>query len=287
MNLPFAEEVDVKAYAKINWFLRILSRRSDGYHELDMLMQTISLHDDLKVRKSHCNRLFLNGILAPDSENNLIIKAANALASYTGQRVCADFYVNKRIPSMAGLGGGSSDCAAALKAIKCLYGLEIDEKTLSQIAMTLGADVPFFLTQGLCRVGGIGEKVLRLAKAPLANLVICHVPEGLSTPAVYRRFDEIGIPNDCFDADTFVEDLLKGDYNRLKAVNDLERPANTLLPQIDKVKQTLLRQGAFYALMSGSGSAVYGVFEDAFTAQKAAALIPGAFTAHTLQTSVL
>ncbi|MBQ3668741.1 MAG: 4-(cytidine 5'-diphospho)-2-C-methyl-D-erythritol kinase [Clostridia bacterium] len=268
------DELSLNAYAKINWRLEITGVRTDGYHELDMLMQTISLHDVLCVKKSNENKLTVNNVPVEDADSNLVIKAAHALSDYTGENISASFSLIKNIPSMAGLGGGSSDCAAALKALNEMYNLRLSTDELMPIALRLGADVPFFLHSGLCRVRGIGEQVDRISPAPMANLVIYHVQGGLSTPKVYKKFDEMKLPTRKSGCEAFVKGLISGKIDSLEPVNDLEPPAIALLPDIAYYKNLLSSHGALYTLMSGSGSAVYGVFETEAMAVKASSLMP-------------
>ena len=272
----------LNAQAKINWRLLITGRRQDGYHELDMLMQTISLCDTLRMEPSCENVLIVNGETAAQPEKNLIIRAAQKLGAYTNKRICAKFVLTKRIPSMAGLGGGSSDCAQTLIGLNRLYELGLSQETLASIALSLGADVPFFLKGGLCRIGGIGEKVEKCASSsPRAQLLLYHVSPGLSTPAVYKKYDECSMHETTDDTNAFIESLLGKRFSCLEARNDLEAPAIELLPRIGEVKRTMRALGAVYSLMSGSGSAVYGVFEDETLLVRAHEALSGSLIVHT------
>ena len=271
----------LQAPAKINWRLCITGRRPNGYHELDMIMQTISLHDTISLHPSDHDELFVNGASEESAEHNLIVKAAKALSAFTGKSICARFELVKRIPSMAGLGGGSSDCAQALLGLNRMYDLGLSIGNLHEIALSLGADVPFFLYGGLCRVQGIGEKVQQLPFAPKAPIVLCHVQPGLSTPAVYSQFDRVAYSGEEGSTDAFITKLESEDYCGLEAFNALEAPAIELLPPIKGTEKALTACGAAYTLMSGSGSAVYGVFGNATAAQAALDCIPGSLLAYT------
>lgn len=269
------DSLQLQAPAKINWRLSITGRRENGYHELDMIMQTIRLHDTLLISPSSDNRLTINGAPEANPDNNLIVKAAKALSSLTGEKLCARFELTKRIPSMAGLGGGSSDCAQTLIGLNLLYSLGLSLKQLCSVALKLGADVPFFLYGGLCRVQGIGEYVEKLESAPVARLLIFHVLPGLSTPAVYAQYDRQPGSGPVYDTDMFLEGLTHEDYKALEPFNSLEAPAISLLPEISSIKQELINLGADYTLMSGSGSAVYAVFSDDAAARFAQKCLPG------------
>lgn len=183
----------VLARAKINWSLNILGVRPNGYHELDMLMQQISLSDELVFEPADALSLTVGG--APGDESDLVLKAARALAELarqrgmetSGARIC----LTKRIPSRAGLGGGSADCAETLKALNRLWNLNFPMETLLELGAKLGADVPFCLTGGLARVSGVGERIESLRNPPHCALVLITPGGGLSTPEVFRAYDEM------------------------------------------------------------------------------------------------
>lgn len=183
----------VLARAKINWSLNILGVRPNGYHELDMLMQQISLSDELVFEPADALSLTVGG--APGDESDLVLKAARALAELarqrgmetSGARIC----LTKRIPSRAGLGGGSADCAETLKALNHLWDLNFPMETLLELGAKLGADVPFCLTGGLARVSGVGERIEPLRNPPHCALVLITPGGGLSTPEVFRAYDEM------------------------------------------------------------------------------------------------
>lgn len=183
----------VLARAKINWSLNILGVRPNGYHELDMLMQQISLSDELVFEPADALSLTVGG--APGDESDLVLKAARALAELarqrgmetSGARIC----LTKRIPSRAGLGGGSADCAETLKALNRLWNLNFPMETLLELGAKLGADVPFCLTGGLARVSGVGERIEPLRNPPHCALVLITPDGGLSTPEVFRAYDEM------------------------------------------------------------------------------------------------
>ena len=270
------------AYAKINWALNITGRREDGYHLLDMLMQTIDLHDDLTVEAADGLTLTVNGRKA--GEDDLVLRAARALNARTGESRGAKLTLTKRVPARAGLGGGSADCATALKALNEAWGLGLSHTDLLDIALTLGADVPFCLTGGLARVSGIGEGIEPVAGAPEIPLVLLVPGGGLSTGAVFSLWDSGGFPDVALDTAALAEAVTAGDLaavDRLCA-NALTAPAVSLLPGIAGAIEALRRSGASAAFMTGSGSCAVGAFDTPAVARRAAEDLPGAILTHTL-----
>lgn len=265
--------LEVEAHAKINWALWITGRRPNGYHELDMLMQPLALCDRLTFEESDELELLVDDAPSKDP-NNLVLRAARALREHAGARCGARVSLIKRIPTRAGLGGGSADCAAALRALNALWKLDLPDKALLAIGLTLGADVPYCLTGGFCRVRGIGEIVEKKPWGPRAHLALMRLGDGLSTADVFRAWDEAPVfpPADPAGA---IEALRSGDYGRLRATarNALTAPAASLVPEIPRKIQELYAFGARYAQMSGSGSTVYGVFSSEQEARRAAGLL--------------
>lgn len=273
----------VNAPAKINWSLNILSLRDDGYHELDMLMQSIELCDELIFENARWLTLTVDGHRLPVGNRNLVIRAANALNEYVGQRRGARIQLKKRIPTRAGLGGGSADCAAALLALNRLWELRLPMDVLMRIGRTLGADVPFCLAGGLARVGGIGEQLTPLPCAPSVPLAMVTPGGGLSTPAVFQAWDEGGYPLLSADMGALAAALADGDWPRAQALscNALEAPAIRLMPEIGRIMETFRNLGARFVRMTGSGSTVFAVFDTDELAHAAASAIPGAIATRT------
>ena len=279
----------IDAYAKINWCLAVTGRASDGYHLLDMLMQRVSLHDTLFAAPAQDVTLYVAGqAVEGNPEDNLVLRAAQALRHYapdSGVRLT----LVKRIPQGAGLGGGSSDAAAALRLLNCLWGLNLPQRTLEQTALHLGADVPFFLDGRPARVRGIGEQLTPAALPADVPLVIVKLSEGLNTAAVYRRSDML--PPTEVDVPALLERLSSRDLCAAKAFagNALYPAAAELQPGLETAKRALETSGAHYVLMTGSGAAVYGAYNSDAQAIKAAEQLrqtfPGAFVAfaHTVR----
>lgn len=281
--------LSLEAHAKINWTLDILGRRDDGYHLMDMLMQTVSLCDTLtfescdalafEVRAAAQNPLTgadaYSAANVPVDESNLVCRAARALCAYTGKERGAKISLTKCIPSGAGMGGGSADAAATLVGLNELWSLGLSMRELLDIGLRLGADVPFMLTGGLARVGGIGEKITPLFPAPAVWLALTQPCDGLSTREIFTAFDALA-PEKLQRPDTERAQaaLLAGDLRTLgKAMgNVLEAVSVQKRAAIAHAAQWLCGLGALCAMMTGSGSVVYGVFEREEDARRACML---------------
>lgn len=276
--------ITVQAQAKINWALDILSRREDGYHEMDMLMQKIALSDEIRFETARWTTLTVNGHLIANAGKNLIVRAANLLNEYMGEKRGVRITLSKRIPVRAGLGGGSADCAAALMALNDLWGFKLPAKTLKKLALSLGADVPYCMENDFCRVRGIGEDVQTLENAPKNPLVVACVSPGLSTQAVFSNFDEAGDSPLNVPMEKLCGRLTAGDFRAADEIsgNALERAAIRLLPAVADTMERMRACGSLYTRMSGSGSAVFGVFETADKAREAAQKIEGATATETV-----
>ena len=277
----------VKAHAKLNWSLDILGTRPNGYHELDMLMQHIELSDELTFENARWTMLTIDGQPLPVGGRNLIVRAANALNDYMGTRRGARIQLKKRIPVRAGLGGGSADCAATLIALNRLWKLRLTTDKLCEIGAKLGADVPFCIRGGLCRVSGIGEIIEPMPCGPRIPMVLLHPGGGLSTQAVFGRFDADRYPTLHVDTPAVAHAVQAGDIAAYDACsgNALEAPAISLMAEVRTAMEQLRAAGAGAVRMSGSGSAVFGLFETDAQAQQAAEKLPGAIlTASLIET---
>jgi len=251
-----------RAYAKLNLTLGVLYKRADGYHALDSIMQSIDLFDSVTVERARDIIVTSTGMTLP--YDNTLRRAAEAYRALTGRG--AHIRVVKRIPAEAGLGGGSTDAAAALNGLQSLYG-ELDEPTLLEIAAKVGADVPFCLRGGAQRAEGIGESLTPVRGMKL-YLVVAKPAQGVSTR---KLFSLLKLPRKMPDNAAALKALSVGDLDALCPLlhNALEEPAIELVPEIGRVKQRLLEAGAKAACMSGSGSAVFGVFRDRAAAEAA------------------
>lgn len=277
-------QISVKAQAKINWALDITGRLENGYHEMDMLMQNVDLSDDITISDARFTSLTIGDKPAGNMEKNLVYRAVMAIADYTGEKRNVKIMLTKRIPVRAGLGGGSADCAATLLALNEMWKLKLPVKTLMSIGLKLGADVPYCVAGGFCRVRGIGEKVESIPVAPVKYVVITIVGGGLSTQSVFSGFDAANDGPLNIDISKVQKALTEWDVKTLKesGANALERAAIRQIPEIYERIHLLYTFGASYARMSGSGSCVYGVFETPEEANACAGMIPGAIVTKTL-----
>ena len=283
----------VEARAKINWSLDITGQREDGYHLMDMLMQPVTLSDTVTLLPAEALTLTTGGHPAiPADEHNLAYRAAAALKVATGYPGGASIHVEKRIPAGAGMGGGSADAAAVLAGLNRLWKLDLDQQELERIGLTLGADVPFCLRGGLTRTTGIGEVMEAAPCGRKYELVVIQPCEGLSTGAVFRAYhaqESVAHP----DTDAAQAALAAGDTAQLARSlgNVLQPVSEAMRPAIREAVEALSTCGAAIALMTGSGSAVFGVFERAEEADRAyadlAARWPGTWRCRTCRESLI
>ena len=238
-------DIWAKAHAKINWSLDILAARDDGYHELNMLMQRIELHDELTFSRARFLTLTINGRQVPAAGKN-------------GARI----EMVKRIPVRAGLGGGSADCAVALMALNRLWGINLNAKTLMKLAAKMGADVPFCMEGRFAHVQGIGDRMEHIRNAPRIPLVLIMPSEGLSTAGIFGAYDSMSLAPLGLDIKALTDALCKRDFAACRALagNSLERPAIRQLPEVQAHIDRLYKNGAAFAHMTGSGSCVFGAF---------------------------
>ncbi|MDR3050887.1 MAG: 4-(cytidine 5'-diphospho)-2-C-methyl-D-erythritol kinase [Oscillospiraceae bacterium] len=266
--------LEVRARAKINWTLDILGKREDGYHELDMLMQSITLSDTLQLsRANQLSMVIGRGIRVWPNEDNLVMRAARALQAHAGVARGAEICLSKHIPVGAGLGGGSADAAGVLVGLNALWGLGLPVEELAAIGLEIGADVPFCLYGGLRRARGVGEVLEPLPFGRALWLVIIQPCRGLSTRNVFAAFNAQDInPATRPRNDLAAQALAAGDVALLTGAmgNVLEPVAAALRPEIHEALGRLRQAGAIAAQMTGSGSAVYGLFPGPKAAKAAA-----------------
>ncbi len=255
----------VTAPAKVNLTLRILSKRADGYHELDSVMQKISLVDTVTLHRLEKPGIQLS---CPDSDlpednSNLVWKASEAFLEETDllDRYGVSIVLEKKIPIAAGLGGGSSDAGAVLTGLNHLFQTELPVKTLLCLAKSLGADVPFFVVpSSAVRATGIGDKMVEYKKLGNCSVLLVNPGFSVSTAWVYENFtltraDKVSNLSDCRKNESLSE-LCCPLYN------DLETVTIQQYPEIQTIKGVMLDNGASDALMSGSGPTVFGIFPD-------------------------
>lgn len=262
------------AYAKINLTLDVLAKRPDGYHDLRMIMQTVSLRDNLAIRvgcggdaiKTVSNLGYL-----PDDDRNITVKAARAFFAATG--ISCDgvhIAVEKRIPVAAGLAGGSADGAAVLRALDRLYDTRLGLDALCEIGRRVGADIPFCIRGGTMLAEGVGEKLTALPNMPECYVVLCKPGYGMSTARVFGALNLARIRKHP-DTERVLAAIDAGDLSQIAAgmYNVLEEVVSGERGDISAVEEALLRCGALGAMMSGSGSTTFGLFCDENSAKKA------------------
>ena len=261
--------ITVRAYGKLNLYLDITGRREDGYHLLKSVMQSVSLYDTLtfEISEGIGIKLVCNTPGFPLNNKNLIWKAIECFTGKLGIPLDKHIKVtvDKQIPSMAGMAGGSADCAAALLAKNKLYGETFSEEEIIKLGASLGADVPFTLIGGTVLCEGIGEKLTPLKALPECYIAAVRPDISISTPAAYKAYDSINEPVKK-PYEPFEASLVKGEIKgiALGMFNALEYAVDE--PLIKNVKAKMLEQGALGAMMTGSGSVVFGIFKS----QKAA-----------------
>lgn len=263
--------VEVRARAKLNWYLRVLGRRDDGYHDLETVMSTVSLFDTLTFQPLNDSQLrltmtVLNGdspasvAAIPLDDRNLVCRAARLLQDVAGCRLGAAIHLVKRIPSQAGMGGGSSNAAATLIGLNRLWNLQWPASELVALASRLGSDVPFFASghrSAICR--GRGEAIEPLTAKSRPAVVLIKPPEGLSTADVYRawRPRQLTAP-----LDAFLSAWLAGDGARAasRLLNDLQPAAESIGTSTARLAEWFSHQSPWGHQLTGSGSAYFGVF---------------------------
>lgn len=253
------------SFAKINWRLRVLGRRADGFHELRTIFQTVTLHDNLTFAPRDDDRLYLttDSQDIPTDESNLIVRAAVALRHRRGIHRGASIHLEKVIPVEAGLGGGSSNAAITLIGLAHLWELKTNRQELTEIGARLGADVPFFLTGGTALGTGLGTEVSPLNEVAAKHLLIVKPAAKVSTAEAYKALNSPALTkvgSDIILSISRADEQFTDSYP-IALHNDFEPVVFPLKPEIERAKNALLKLGARSALLAGSGSSVFGVFE--------------------------
>lgn len=258
------------AYAKVNLSLDILGKREDGYHDLKSVMQTVSLRDDIEIDvgtgKPWCLKCDKEGI--PCDERNLAWKAAKVYCDTLGKNPGGlEIRITKRIPSQAGMGGGSSDAAAVLRALNRYYGDPITVEELADLGAKVGSDVPFCVVGGTCVCEGRGEKLRKLPDMPQCYLVVCKPRFSVSTPELFQRIDGEQI-TDRPDHAAMENALIAGDLEQLacNVFNVFDPVVTKDHPELNDIKSVMTEYGALTCQMTGSGSATFAIVEDPLSA---------------------
>ncbi len=263
--------ITIKAPAKVNYLLDVIRRRPDGYHDLRMVMQRVSLCDEITItltdRPGISVRCGKNGV--PDGPGNIAWKAADALLELAGGSQGAEISITKNIPVAAGLGGGSSDAASVLMGLNELLHLGLSDQRLMEIGVKLGADVPFFIFKKTALAEGIGEALTVMPEMPAAWVLLVNPGVHVSTAWVYKNLQltnraELARLPTLYDSVADICSIF---------ANDLESVTIPAFPVIAEIKAAMLQHGALGAMMSGSGPTVFGLFQDKQTAEQARAAI--------------
>lgn len=252
------------AYGKINLGLSVLGKRSDGYHQVDMIMQSISLADSITFVPAETFGVETDNPQLPCDGSNLMVKAARAFAERTGQLVPYRLICIKRIFLAAGLAGGSTDAAAVLRGLNVLSGCPLEQEELETLGAALGSDIPFCIRGGTQRARGRGEEMTVLPPAPRLDLVLVKPQDlGVSTAWVYGEIDRVD-RRETADIDRVERAIRQGSREALleSMANDLEQVTLARYPQLQALAGELSRLGAEKVMMSGSGPTLFGIFPD-------------------------
>lgn len=273
-------EVRIPALAKINLRLEILGKRSDGFHELRTIFQSISLQDELRLKSTHTSEIELkvrgnDSLSSEPIEKNLVYRAVEALRRELNLREGISIELRKAIPAGRGLGGGSSDAAAALLGYLRLVKKQLPRERLFELAASLGADVPYFLEGGRALGIGKGDEIYPLPDVPKRHLLLVspnsiHVP----TPEAYRWLNSSQLTNSAANRKLYKFCALAWSLQGSPLLNDFEEAVFQQHPRLAEIKRDLLQNGATEALLAGSGSAVFAVFPSPAKARRAAVGFP-------------
>lgn len=262
------DKIELKAYGKINIGLDVIRKREDGYHDLDMIMQTVGVYDDVIISREDGTQTYeievsTDADILPNDKGNLAFMAAKVLMEAYDIKAKVKIHINKRIPIAGGMAGGSADCAAVLRGVNQLFQLELTDEQLQEYGVKLGADVPYCIVGGTKRAQGIGEILTDLPTPPKCYVIIAKPDAFVSTKFVYSHIRPAQIENHP-DIDGIIESIKAGNLYGMceKIANVMEDVTIPEYPIIQKVKDILKSNGAVNALMSGSGPTVFGIYDD-------------------------
>ena len=259
------DRISVKANAKINLGLDITGIREDGYHLLKTVMQSVSLYDIVTLEKSDEISVICSDETLPCDEHNLAFKAAKLFFEETKLSGGVKISIEKNIPSQAGLGGGSADAAGTIFALNKLYDAGLSDEKLCKIGEKVGSDVPFCIIGGTKLCEGVGEKLTSLKPIKNCKIVIAKGTDGISTIEAYKTYDKLqGIKHP--DVDELINAIDNEEKFSHLCGNVLELTA--FLATVDEIKETMIELGAENSVMTGSGSAVFGIFDNERLAEK-------------------
>ena len=268
------DSIKVQASAKVNLSLDVTGKRNDGYHNIESIFQSINIYDTITVSKisNPLIEISCNDPVIPCGKTNIVYKAAKLFFEKTGISHGISIYIEKKIPSQSGLGGGSSDGAAVLYALNILFGAELDGRELTTLGGKISADTAFFTVGGTAFASGIGDVIEPIRYIPNVDMVVSKGYSSISTPTAYQKIDMLTNPRHP-KTDNLLKAIDKGKFmsncdlceNIFESVTDLD--------DVNEIKRKMIRYGALTSLMSGSGSAVFGIFESSKEAIKCAELL--------------
>ena len=256
--------ITLKAAAKINLSLDVVRKRDDGYHDLRMIMASIPLFDVLTIEKNDSIRVKTNLSYLPENNKNTVYKISSEFFKHTKIKGGVNVYIEKNIPVSAGLAGGSTDAAAALKALNELYGTGLSQCEMEELGNRVGKDVPFCLRGGVCLSEGTGDRLLDLPLLPECYIVLIKPTKiNVSTKTIFETLDSGKIELHP-DTDGIVNAVKNGDLKGIsrRLYNVLEDVTGRLHPKIYELKSIFIENGATGTVMSGSGPSVFGIFDD-------------------------
>lgn len=254
------QELRIKSFAKINIGLNIISKRDDGFHNLQTIFFPLSLHDLITIKKSNKFVFTSNDKNLTTDKNNLIVRAHNLIEKTCGKNLECEIYLQKNIPIGAGLGGGSSNAASVLKGLIDLFSLNIDSTTLSLIALELGSDVPLFLEKLPAYAESRGEKLFPIKLDVQGFLLIVNPGINISTKFAFSKITP-KLPSKSL-TDLIVNGEIKFEDLIIYASNDFEKIVFQEFPKIKEIKDRMIQFGSKLSLMTGTGSTVFGFFDD-------------------------
>ena len=267
------KSIELKSRAKINLSIDVLGKREDGYHLVEMIMQTIDLYDIIKITENKKNEININSnsLDIPLNKNNIVYKAAKVLKDKFNIKNGLDIFIENNIPVAAGMAGGSCNAAAVLVGLNKLWNLNLSEKELQEIGLTLGADVPFCISGNAALAQGIGEELTYIkGLSKDTSILVCKPNLFVSTKDVYQGLDLENI-KDRPDNELLIKCLEKGNIKLLSEnmVNVLETVTSKMHNEIADIEKIMLDNNALGSMMSGSGPTVFGLFEKEEDALKA------------------
>lgn len=266
--------IEKKAYAKINIALDVIGKREDGYHDMKMIMQTIDIYDNIKISKNSSKviKIDSNREITEDIENNLVYKATKEVLVYNGifDKVGLSIYIEKNIPMEAGMAGGSADCATTIIALNELFNFNMTMSEMMEIGKKLGSDVPYCLVGGTKLVEGIGDIISDLADMPEIFVLVVKPKQSVSTKDIFGKLD-LDLIKQRPNFEKIINAINSKDSERIASnfCNIFEEVTIPIYPEIQKIKDEINNYGALNSLMTGTGSTVFGFFDNINKAKSA------------------